>query len=314
MYFDEIKIGQSDLEKLVAENATGAESYVSLYSTRRFYIGNTGINRKTLNDWENAELLPFAYNDTGWRKFSFLEWVWLESINEFRQLGVSIDKIKNVKELLFTIDADHLIQLFKDNIETIRGKTSLNDEDIEAINHPEFAMIMKTQFQEMQFCVFLLLVLRVVTTGENYCLVYTNNDFCSLFVMGTAEKEIKEASQLTISNLISESFVVVNLKKVVNKLLLKPGLRTNDNFILDFLSPKEKTIIDHIRDSNAKEIIISFDNDSNPVQIKVNRNRISSETINKVARYLKKGNFQNISFKTRNGQLISYDETDIIKI
>ena len=312
MFFKEIKIGYSDFEQLIS-NANATENYIKLYSERKFYIGDTGINRKTLKDWEIAGLLPYECNEEGWRKFSFIEWIWLKCIHEFRKLGVSLDKIREVKQMLFQKDLDDLIQFLKDNIEGYKGKSEFKDKFIAGMNDPELMQEMRNHFFEAQVSIFLFLVIGVVTSEQNYCLVYSEN-FCTIFILGNVKKEMQAANDGVISNLVNESFLVVNLRKIVTELFQEPDLRHNDNFILDFLSPNEKKIIDHIRKANAKEIVISFDSESNPIQIKVTRNRISRETINKVARYLKKGTFQHISFKTRDGQLITYDETDIIKI
>ena len=176
MFFEEIKIKYDDFQHLVATSASGTEEYINRYISRKFYIGDTVINRKTLKDWEKAGLLPYEYKDKGWRKFSFVEWVWLESINEFRKLGVSIDKIKEVKEVLFTVDPDEWIQAIKKDLEASPGAMDEKEKYIAAINNRVMVELMKDQFIQNQISTFLLLVVGVVTTDQNYCLVY-NHDF-----------------------------------------------------------------------------------------------------------------------------------------
>ena len=158
------------------------------------------------------------------------------------------------------------------------------------------------------------MILSLVVTDRNYCIIYNNNDFSDFFLMGSGDEGSRKANQATFAHLADDSFVVLNLRKIVRKLFDKPNLRHNDNFIIDFLSPKEKKIFDEIRTSNAKDIVITFDSNSEPTHIKVNRNQISKETLNKVARYLKKGNYQKVQFTTRDGKLINYEEQDSIKL
>lgn len=315
MFFQELKIELTDLQKLFSSDANALAKYMELYVTRKFYVGDTGINRKTLKDWESSELFPYKYSEEGWRKFSFTEWVWLECINEFRQLGVSIDKIKELRHILFDLNPEEAISFLKEQIESYDGILDQRETILVAYNHPELTPELKIQLvTELQMSPFLLFIMLIVLTDQNVCIVYNNNNFCSFFIMGTGDEELRIANQDVFSNLINDSFLVVNLKKIINKLFQKPELRHNDGFILDFLNEKEKIILEQIRNTNAKEIIITFNKENTPTHIKVNRNRISKETLNKVARYLKRGNYQTIEFTTRNGQLIKYEEKDIIKL
>lgn len=315
MFFKEVKLDMEEMQRLLAEDAVGVVEYMDRYTTRRFYIGDTGINRKTLNDWENNGLLPYEYTGDGWRKFSFVEWVWLECIIELRQLGVSLEKIKDLKKLLFDLNVDEFIGSTKERFSVYEGKIDQKETVLAAFDNTELTPEIKKQFvQRTQLSYFLPYLLFLVINEPNLCLGYNNHNFCTFFVLGGVEQDMKESNEAVISKLVDDSFVVLNLRKIVNNIFQKPDLRHHDDFILDFLSPKEKAILDEIRNTNAKEILITFDNESNPTHIKVNRNRISKETLNKVARYLKKGNYQTVEFTTRDGQLIKYEETDIIKL
>jgi DNA-binding transcriptional MerR regulator len=315
MFFEEIKIGINDLSRLLAPGAGSVLAYIDLYVSRKFYVGDTGVNRKTLNDWEASGLLPFAYQEEGWRKFSFLEWAWLECIIEFRQLGVSFEKIKEIKNACFTVDADEIISFLKKGVQESKDLIDQKEEILAGYEYATVHPDIKLQFvQRFQMSPFLFTLLYLVLKDPNLCIVYNNNEFCSFFVLGEGGKDFQKVNQRVIQNLVNDSFVTLNLRKIVDKIFQKPGLRHNDDFILEFLSPGEKIIIDEIRNSNAKEITISFDEENVPTYIKVKRNRITEETLNKVARYLKKGNYQNIEFTTRDGQLIQYSEKDIIKL
>jgi len=315
MYFKEVKLDFNELLNLLENDSAGLMEYMDRLIARKFYIGDTGINRKTLKDWENNGLLPYEYLEEGWRKFSFIEWVWLECILEFRQLGVSLEKIREIKKQLFDIDPEEVFLYFKQQTEGYKGKIDNKENAIAGYNQPDLTPEMKQQWvQNLQLSPFFIYVVFLLSKEPNLCIAYNNSNFCSFFIMGGVDKSIKKANDTAVTNLVKDSFVVLNLKKVLTKIFQKPELRHNDNFILDFLSPTEKKILDQIRDTNAKEITLTFDRENNPTHIKVNRNQISKETLNKVARYLKKGNYQTIEFTTRDGQLIKYEETDTIKL
>jgi DNA-binding transcriptional MerR regulator len=314
MFFQELQIGPDELMKLLATDTKGFYQYMQHYYTRKFYIGDTGINRKTLKDWEASGLLPYPYDEDGWRKFSFAEWVWLECINEFRKLGVSIEKINSVKKALFDVDPEELFPFLQNALQAFPGQIDKRESILSAYTHPDLTKEIRAQaVQELQLSPFLLYSMVVVLTKQNICIVYNNHDYCSMFVMGTSDDNIRKDNHEVFENLINDSFVVINLRRVINSLFQKTEHR-NENFVIDFLSPKERQIFDHIRKSNAKEIIITFDKNNEPTHIKVNRNQISKETLNKVARYLKSGTYQTVEFTTRDGELIKYEEQDSIRL
>lgn len=315
MFFQELQIDLDQQMKLLATDNTGFYEYMQHYITRKFYIGDIGINRKTLKDWEASALLPYTYKEDGWRKFSFVEWVWLQCIIEFRKLGISIEKIKTVKTTLFDIDPEEAFPFFQNAIGDYEGEIHNKDLVMSSFNHPELTKEMRAKaVEELQLSPFMLYVTMTVVTKQNICIVYNNSDFSSIFVMGTTDDNVRKENQSVFENLINDSFVVINLRKIITDLFQKPDLGNKESFIIDFLSPKEKTILEHIRNSNAKEITISFDKNNEPMHIKVNRNQISKETLSKVARYLKKGNYQTVEFITRNGELVKYEEQDTIRL
>jgi DNA-binding transcriptional MerR regulator len=314
MNFEELNIDFEKMQELLAKDAVGLENYLDRYISRRFYIGNTRINRKTLKDWENNGLLPYIYLEEGWRKFSFLEWVWLECILELRNLGVSLEKIKEIKQRIFDVNPDDVFRYFKERLSAHTGEFDRKDEII-GFYQQELSDDQKRQWVEsLQISSFFIYLLITVLKDMNLCLAYNNNGFCSFFVMGKVDEDMQASNASIVSNIINESFVVLNLRKIVNTIFEKPDLKNKGDFVIDFLSKNERKIFEEIRSSNAKEIVITFDKESEPTHIRVNRNTISKETLNKVARYLKQGKYQTIEFTTRNGKLIKYGETDVIKL
>lgn len=60
---------------------------------RTFAVGGTGVAYRVINHWEQKKLLPKRDEDEGWRKFSFIELVWLKVISRLRKLGFPIEQI-----------------------------------------------------------------------------------------------------------------------------------------------------------------------------------------------------------------------------
>jgi DNA-binding transcriptional MerR regulator len=86
-YFDE---ENSKLHKLIRE--------------KRYTVKDTDISSRVINHWDDKGLLPdgVQVEEEKWRKFSFVEIVWLEVVKTLRGFGLSLDAIKKVKDQILS--------------------------------------------------------------------------------------------------------------------------------------------------------------------------------------------------------------------
>lgn len=73
---------------------------------RRFSVGETDVAYRVINYWEEKRLLPKRGKDEGWRKFSFVELIWLKVIQRLRNYGIPISTIKATKKNVMRWDDD----------------------------------------------------------------------------------------------------------------------------------------------------------------------------------------------------------------
>jgi DNA-binding transcriptional MerR regulator len=73
---------------------------------RTFAVGGTGVAYRVINHWEQKKLLPKRDEDEGWRKFSFVELVWLKVISRLRKLGFPIEQIAKTKNGVMAWDKE----------------------------------------------------------------------------------------------------------------------------------------------------------------------------------------------------------------
>jgi len=75
-----------------------------LMKEENFTIKDIGISYTELNYWDKKELLPIVREiENGWRKFNFIDIVWLGIIRELRSYGISTALIKAFKESVFSL-------------------------------------------------------------------------------------------------------------------------------------------------------------------------------------------------------------------
>lgn len=72
-----------------------------LVNDRKYNVGETDITYRMIGHWDEYDLLPQGLRQTnGWRKFTFIEMVWLRVVKRLRDFGLPIDKIALTKECL----------------------------------------------------------------------------------------------------------------------------------------------------------------------------------------------------------------------
>ncbi len=87
---------------------------------QKSFVGtDTGVPYRSINHWETAGLID---DDRGvgqrWRRFSFVEFIWIRMIDEMRKVGLPMEAIKVVKDSLFQpadiVDLDlHLRSIYQ---------------------------------------------------------------------------------------------------------------------------------------------------------------------------------------------------------
>ncbi|MCG8318779.1 MAG: MerR family transcriptional regulator [Cytophagales bacterium] len=82
-----------------------------------FDVKNTGVTYKTVNHWDGQGLLVSRRTgESKWRKFSFVDFIWLKMIEQFRGIGISIPLLRKVKAEIFQeIKSEDIYKLFKKN-------------------------------------------------------------------------------------------------------------------------------------------------------------------------------------------------------
>lgn len=79
-------VEQVDVHKLVRE--------------RKYTVKDTDVSYRVISHWDEKGILPgnFGESADGWRKFSFIEIIWLQMVKGLRDFGLSLDAIARVKE------------------------------------------------------------------------------------------------------------------------------------------------------------------------------------------------------------------------
>jgi DNA-binding transcriptional MerR regulator len=79
-----------------------------ILNKRQYTVGKTNISYRNINHWGASGLLPEGVKDdgTGWRKFTFIEVVWVKILERLREFGFSIEKIAKARDTAMEWDAN----------------------------------------------------------------------------------------------------------------------------------------------------------------------------------------------------------------
>ncbi len=68
---------------------------------RRWSVSDVGVPPRWINHWDRARvLMDLEREGTGWRKFSFIDYVWLRIVCELRAFGLPLAVVRRVKAVL----------------------------------------------------------------------------------------------------------------------------------------------------------------------------------------------------------------------
>jgi len=72
---------------------------------RKYTVGELPISYRVISHWASNGLLPEGVKaDGGWKKFCFVEIIWLHAANKMRDFGLSLDRIAEVRNAVMHWD------------------------------------------------------------------------------------------------------------------------------------------------------------------------------------------------------------------
>jgi DNA-binding transcriptional MerR regulator len=279
----------------------------------KYYIGDLGVDRNTFSYWLEKGLIPFREKKSseGWRKFSFLECIWLKVILEFRDLGIGVDKIKMIKDTLFCTRAYAEILVEAVNKGTLSHV--LSEDQIQMVKSASLDKV-AMEVENTDLSVFDIFIVTALITKQGYGIGVGKDGGIHLIPVGRRKNEVTSKNVLQrLQDLLSGSFVMVNIWPLILDLLFKEGIKVSAQLTNQILSAKELDILSAIRSGNYSEISVKLNKGGEPVHLELKKEGVDHNTLRKLYAYLGRGKYNHISFKTKDGYVINYEETQIIK-
>ena len=292
------------------------KSYSEHIHARTLHIKEVGISGKLLNDWVEAGIVnkPEVI-DNKWRLFSLSEAIWIKFVAELRYFGVTLPQIKIIKERACEFNKEFLKEL-SDAI-----KAAPNPKNNESFNYikskaTEMQNLSEDQlrmdYEHFSISYFDIMMIHTLVFDLEIIFYFTKKtgsfiDFSNKFGKELG-LDVLEECRKTIGQ---ESFAVINMKSIYQEFFSNEKIDQSDDFYFGIVTQKEREILEYIRSGEYSSVSIKVE-DGIIKLIKVTKKDVD-KLMNKIGRLLKKGDFKEISFLSRDGRIVKYDEVDIIK-
>lgn len=292
------------------------KSYSEHIHARTLHIKEVGISSKLLNDWVEAGIVnkPEVI-DNKWRLFSLSEAIWIKFVAELRYFGVTLPQIKIIKERACEFNKEFFNEL-SDALKAVPNP-----------KHNESFSYIKSKAMEMQnlsedqlrrdydrfgISYFDLIMIHTLVFDLEVVFCFTKTaasfiDYSNKFGREVG-LDVLEEYRKTIGQ---ESFAVINMKSIYQEFFSNEKIDQSDDFYFGIVTQKEREILKYIRSGEYSSVSIKVE--EGIIKLAKVTKKDVDKLMNKIGRLLKKGDFKEISFLSRDGRIVRYDEVDIIK-
>jgi DNA-binding transcriptional MerR regulator len=281
----------------------------------QFTISEVGITHRWITHWDNQGLIDNRRDSTEWRRFSFVEYIWLRVIVRLREFHMPLAAIKQVKK--------HLWQPI-DKSEFEKAVTWFSEAIKSGIYPPqdgytpeEFAKYLKKHLTKIKSqLAFLNLLFLMVFTMQLYkkpmFILINKKGQCGSFFLG--DKETTEFSlQLLLEEIIKDDLICINIYKILQEFFSNEKIKEDVIGKIGFLTEKEKQILELIRQGDFKELSIKL-KDNKEYLVGIKRNKSIDKITNEVSSIINRNKYQEIKLITQKGKIVNAEITDNIKI
>lgn len=289
---------QEEIEDYLKE----IEEVTDLLYKEHFQLSDIGLTSKIAFDWSKVGIYLRERKSKYRRKYNGLEYVWLRLVKELREIGLSIDAIRNLRDYLLTENN------FLDHLKSLYEEEELEDEMLnhlftgmkEVFKTPEeLVASAKGHEVELNNTLLSIIVFSTIFSKSNVHLAITKDGNCYVYDESPME-------DLFVSSMIlNQSYITVPLNHIIAEFIGREDLyelRMSDDIIE--LTEQEEKILDLIRKGGINSLNIKFvDGEVNLIETEeiVDPKEVKGKMID----LIKKGGYQEITYQTQKGQIVS---------
>lgn len=135
------------------------EKFIKAIHSRE-HVMQDGVSCRVMNHWESQGLLECERNnESGWRKFNLIEFVWFRIVQKLREFGLPLTKIEKAKAFYFEFNEQAIsmaayyfigARIIKQPVFFV---VLLNDDQAEFLDYHEFQAAMRLHLLGNYICI-----------------------------------------------------------------------------------------------------------------------------------------------------------------
>jgi len=300
-------------EEIKEQSVKGLMLRGELSTERIFSIKDAGIDSKIFHVWKSKGLVDFIERGK-WARLTFIEYLWLRTLETMRKFGCSV-------KLMQAVYYDFFTKSYEDNLAEknmtlnyayytkLKKSRPLTDDESNILEHIkcylEYPILQIDARNEVSYFYEMVLDCLKYQT-ETGIIIFEDRSFKKFISHPFENKnEIEPVINITRPHIyipISSYILEFIEDKEKDKFLVKAGL----------LSEDEYRVIREIRNMNVKSVTITFKDDDHKVE-KVEcdkKGQIKGDDAKKIMKLLGLKNYSSIELSTRNGSTLSFTHTE----
>jgi DNA-binding transcriptional MerR regulator len=272
----------------------------------RFIVKDLDVSYVNITYWDKQGILNSSRTEKGkWRNFNFIDYMWLKTIHELREIGVSTALIKKAMVMLFApYDFKRDLSFLKNNPEwwqdylndfSEEEQEQLKENKSELENSP-----LNERVSNFFIAIFKAIQLKHIIKLEIFKDGYTIIHPDAVFYSEEDMERMTHESHVSISlTQLLKTFLVENNQESIHLLKESQRLQPNEIALLEMIHKGEYDSINIIfKDKKIKEFELSK----------------TQEAKSKMIDILKEGKYQDITIKSHNGMVTQIQNTVKVKV
>jgi hypothetical protein len=279
-----------------------------------FSVKESGIDSKIFHSWKLDDLLPTVPKG-GWADLSFIDYLWLHTLETMRKFGCSKKLMKEICNSLF-------IEAYKKDLrkitleENVKHLTNLskkrlltNDEDAYLkISKAELNDRIKMATTDFNINYFYHLVLKCFTNNNEVGLIIYDDGRFNTYEQASPLQEVINPIDLSVPHI---------LIPITSFILRFVADEEKDQFLIitGILNTHEYEVIKQIRNKNVIRLTVTCNNNNKIEKIELEeRGIIKGEKAKHIIQVLGLKNYTGVKYDTRDGRTLSFAKTSKIYV
>jgi len=284
------------------QKLTESLGLTAFLTEKQFTLASIGLTDKIAFDWTRSGLYLEEKTTKGRRKYNAIEYVWLRMVKELREFGLSYDAIRNLKTfLLQKIDIENLlVQIMSDDHED-QAELKMIKKGLKETygTSAKLKSAMKKVMDELADTVLCLLIHETVVNKTNAHILIKKD--------GTAMVSQGEPidNDITYGDILQGPYITFPLRHILAEFLAREDLMNTEmaTEIVD-INKDEQKVLDLLRQGNLVSLTVKLSN--NTIKLIETEEEVDMREVKgKLVDYIKRNSYQEITYKTENGKIVS---------